>query len=134
MFHPTTAGSLRSADTAFLDDVRRFLATALTSDLRDAGRNTIGVHSDIDACRVWHKRLFERGWIAPAWPAVHGGTNWTPAQRLTFERECAANDAPVLFAGGLRHFERRRFVVSGIFGTWRRIGLGRFANACGRRP
>src|SRR6185436_8720085 len=54
------------------------------------------------ACRVWHRRLYERGWIAPAWPAANGGTNWTPEQRLLFERECAANDAPVLFAGGLR--------------------------------
>ena len=91
-----------SADDVFLEDLRRFLSTALTPDLSAAGRNTIGVHSDLAACRVWHRRLYERGWIAPAWPAAHGGTNWTPAQRLLFERECAANDAPVLFAGGLR--------------------------------
>ena len=90
------------SDAAFLHDVRSFLSTALTPDLREAGRNTIGVHSDIGACRVWHRRLHERGWIAPAWPIAHGGTDWTPAQRQIFERECAANDAPVLFAGGLR--------------------------------
>ena len=51
---------------------------------------------------MWHRRLYERGWIAPAWPVAFGGTNWSPAQRLIFERECAANDAPVLFAGGVR--------------------------------
>ena len=89
-------------DAAFLGEVRAFLATALTPDLRDAGRNTTGVHSEIAACRLWHRRLFDRGWIAPAWPRAFGGTDWTPAQRMLFERECAANDAPVLFAGGLR--------------------------------
>lgn len=89
-------------DAAFRDEVRQFLSVALTPQLREAGRNTTGVHSDIAACRLWHTKLFEKGWIAPAWPAAFGGTNWTPAQRLIFDIECAAHDAPVLFAGGLR--------------------------------
>jgi len=89
-------------DAAFVRALREFFAVALTADLREAGRDTTGVHSDIGACRVWHRRLYERGWIAPAWPVAFGGTNWSPAQRLIFERECAANDAPVLFAGGVR--------------------------------
>lgn len=87
---------------AFLREVDRFLARALTPDLREAGRNTIGTYSDIRACRAWHRRLFERGWIAPAWPVEHGGTGWTPRQRMLFERACAENDAPILFAGGIR--------------------------------
>lgn len=89
-------------DAAFVRMLRDFFAAALTADLRDAGRETTGVHSEIGACRVWHRRLYERGWIAPAWPVAFGGTDWSPAQRLIFERECAANDAPVLFAGGVR--------------------------------
>lgn len=89
-------------DAAFLEDVRRFLAEALTPDLREAGRRTLGVHSDIEACRIWHRRLYQRGWIAPGWPVAHGGTGWTPRQRFLFDRECALNDAPVLFAGGIR--------------------------------
>lgn len=91
------------ASDEFLDEVRRFLATALTEELRHAGRNTVGVHSDIGACREWHRRLYERGWIAPAWPTAFGGVGWAPAQRLLFERECAENDAPILFAGGVRN-------------------------------
>ncbi len=86
-----------------MSDVRRFLSTALSEDLRRAGRNTVGVHSEIGACRVWHRRLYEKGWIAPAWPVAFGGTGWSPAQRLMFERECAENDAPILFAGGIRN-------------------------------
>ncbi len=87
----------------FVCEVRCFLAAALTEDLRQAGRDTVGVHSDIGACREWHRRLYSKGWIAPAWPAPFGGTGWSPAQRLAFERECAENDAPILFAGGVRN-------------------------------
>jgi len=86
----------------FVADVRAFLAEALTPDLRAAGRATVGVHSDIGACRKWHARLAAHGWIAPAWPKAFGGTGWTARQRFLFDRECADNDAPILFAGGLR--------------------------------
>jgi acyl-CoA dehydrogenase len=87
---------------AFLDTVRAFLAAQLTPDLRAAGRETTGVHSEIAACRVWHRRLYEQGWIAPAWPVAQGGTGWDATRRFLFDRECAANDAPVLFATGIR--------------------------------
>ncbi|MGD0864913.1 MAG: acyl-CoA dehydrogenase family protein [Rhizomicrobium sp.] len=92
----------QEADGAFLDVVRHFLDTQLTPDLRAAGRKTTGVHSAMEACRDWHRRLYARGWIAPAWPVSHGGTGWTAGQRFLFERECADNDAPILFAGGIR--------------------------------
>lgn len=95
-------GAIEPDETAFLAEVRAFLAEALTPDLREAGRLTLGVHADIAACRVWHRRLFERGWVAPAWPVAWGGAGWTARQRFLFERECALNDAPVLFAGGIR--------------------------------
>ncbi|HEV2365596.1 MAG TPA: acyl-CoA dehydrogenase family protein [Caulobacteraceae bacterium] len=112
---------------AFLAEVRAFLGSALTRELREAGRNTVGVHSEIGACRVWHRRLYERGWIAPAWPKAFGGTGWTPRQRFLFERECARWDAPVLFAGGLRSLgplliemgtpaQRRRYLAAILSG------------------
>jgi acyl-CoA dehydrogenase len=99
---PCRAANDAHSDAAFLSEVRGFLAEALTPDLREAGRRTLGVHSDIDACRIWHRRLHQRGWIAPGWPVSHGGAGWTPRQRFLFDRECALNDAPVLFAGGIR--------------------------------
>lgn len=89
-------------DDAFLAEVRAFLAESLTPDLREAGRRTFGVHSDIKASRIWHRRLYQRGWIAPAWPVAHGGPGWTAHQRFLFDRECALNDAPVLIAVGIR--------------------------------
>ena len=91
-----------SDEAAFVAEVRAFLDEALTPDLREAGRNTLGVHSDIAACRLWHSRLYARGWAAPAWPKAWGGAGWTARQRFLFDRELVANDAPVLFAGGIR--------------------------------
>jgi acyl-CoA dehydrogenase len=96
---PRTA---KQDEAAFIAEVRAFLAEALTPDLREAGRLTLGVHADIDACRKWHARLFRRGWIAPAWPKAWGGAGWTARQRFLWDRECVLNDAPVLFAGGIR--------------------------------
>jgi acyl-CoA dehydrogenase len=91
------------AECAFQRDVQAFIDSQLTDDLRAAGRATVGTHSDIEASKLWHQRLYEQGWIAPAWPVEHGGTGWTARQRLIFDRECALNDAPVLFAGGIRN-------------------------------
>lgn len=102
MDHGSDSLDAAADDAVFLSSVRAFLAEALTPDLRAAGRQTLGGHSDIAACRLWHARLFARGWIAPAWPKAWGGTGWSARQRFLFDRECALNDAPVLFAGGLR--------------------------------
>jgi len=90
------------ADAAFLEEVTAFLEVALTPDVREAGRRTLGVHADMDACRIWHRRLYQRGWIAPAWPVEWGGAGWTARQRFLFDRACAINDAPLPFASGLR--------------------------------
>jgi acyl-CoA dehydrogenase len=86
----------------FATEVRRFLDQCLTPDLRRAGRRTTGVHSEIDACRLWHQRLYHHGWIAPAWPVAYGGTGWSTTFRFFFEQECARNDAPILFGTGIR--------------------------------
>lgn len=89
-------------ETAFRAEVRDFLGEALTPDLRAAGRATIGVYSDIAACRVWHRRLHAHGWIAPAWPAAWGGAGWCARRRHIFDEACADNDAPLLFAASIR--------------------------------
>lgn len=99
---PAISTSSAEDDASFLAEVRAFLGEALTPDLREAGSTAYGVHADIAACKLWHQRLFHRGWIAPAWPKAWGGTGWTARQRFQFDRECALNDAPVLFAGGVR--------------------------------
>ena len=94
--------ALSPADEAFRDEVRRFLDTQLTDDLREAGRKTGGVFAEIDAGIRWHKVLARHGWSAPAWPKEHGGTGWNATQRYIFSRESTAVDAPRIFAMGLR--------------------------------
>jgi len=86
----------------FRNEVCAFLDVALTPDLREAGRNTTGVYSAPEACAVWHRRLYDVGWIAPAWPKAWGGAGWDAGQRAIFDEECARRDAPVLFNAGIR--------------------------------
>ena len=93
---------LSNHERDFVEEVRDFLSTDLTEDLREAGRRTVGTHSDIDASREWHRRLYKKGWVAPAWPIDYGGAGWTPTERFLFDRECALNDAPILSAAGIR--------------------------------
>jgi acyl-CoA dehydrogenase len=98
----TAPDAAQRSDADFLAEVRAFFDHALTPELRAAGRNTLGVYSDVEAGEIWRQRLYERGWVAPAWPAEWGGPGWTARQRFLFDRECALNDAPVLFASGVR--------------------------------
>ncbi|MDE2464625.1 MAG: acyl-CoA dehydrogenase family protein [Alphaproteobacteria bacterium] len=90
------------SDERFLAEVRAFLAKELTEDLREAGRQTTGVHTEIAAARAWHTRLYRRGWVAPGWPRAHGGCGWSVRRRFLFEQECARNDAPIIFGTGIR--------------------------------
>jgi acyl-CoA dehydrogenase len=99
---PSDHRAYAPATDDFVREVRIFLQENLTAELRTAGQQTTGFHSEIGACRMWHERLYRKGWIAPAWPTEFGGTGWTHEQRFLFEQECARNDAPVLFATGLR--------------------------------
>ena len=100
------AGEAMTADeddeASFLAEVRAFLDASLTAELRAAGRATLGVHSEIAAAGEWHRRLYKKGWIAPAWPTRWGGAGWSARRRFLFDRECALNDAPILFAAGIR--------------------------------
>ena len=54
------------------------------------------------ACKAWHRKLYQQGWVAPAWPVEHGGTGWTKAEQLYFETACAEQDAPLVHSSGIR--------------------------------
>lgn len=79
---------------AFRDEVRAFLGTALTPDLRRAERLNPSFLADPAYGVVWQKRLHAKGWVAPAWPAAHGGTGWTLTQRYIFDQECERAGEP----------------------------------------
>ncbi|MDB5985767.1 MAG: acyl-CoA dehydrogenase family protein [Nevskia sp.] len=85
----------------FRTEVRAFLDRALTAELRAAGAMQIGVFSPAAVGRVWHRILYQQGWITPTWPSEHGGRGWGPLQKYIFEQECALANAPTLSSAGL---------------------------------
>ena len=93
---------LATADLAFRDEVRAFLADKFTPDLRRANALQAGVFAEAELNRRWHKILFEQGWIAPAWPKTYGGAAFTPVQRYIFDAELAAAGTPSIPAMGLQ--------------------------------
>ncbi|MGK2740758.1 acyl-CoA dehydrogenase family protein [Tepidicaulis sp. LMO-SS28] len=93
---------MSAADAAFRDEVRDYLETHLTDDLREAGRLTTSAFTDRDYNIKWHKILYEKGWVAPHWPKEYGGTGWTEMQKYIWSSECARAQTPHLSPMGLR--------------------------------
>ena len=93
---------LSPADLAFRDEVRAFLGEKLTPELAAAAGRQAGVFADGELSRRWHRILYERGWVAPAWPKEYGGPGWTPLQRFIFDDECARAGAPQIPVMGLQ--------------------------------
>lgn len=84
----------------FRDEVRAFLRERLPADLR---RKVLD-HQRLDKQDFlrWHRILHEKGWVAPNWPAEHGGADWSIGQRNAFDEECALAGAPETVPFGLR--------------------------------
>ena len=85
---------------SFREEVRDFLDTALTPELKAAAAQGFGI--DRDTCSRWHRALYERGWIAPDWPKGEGGTGWSLEQQHLFDTELALAGAPMLMPFGLQ--------------------------------
>ncbi|NBC22752.1 MAG: acyl-CoA dehydrogenase [Gammaproteobacteria bacterium] len=86
---------------AFRDEVRRFLDTHLTDELREAQRFCPGIFLDYEHNIVWHRILYQQGWVAPSWPKEYGGTGWDLTQRYIWTRESTLAGAPSLAPMGL---------------------------------
>ena len=90
------------ADNDFREEVRAFLESALTDDLREAGRKKTSVWQEPESAAAWQKILHKKGWLVPDWPEEYGGTNWSLTQRYIFAQECARQDVPGISPMGLR--------------------------------
>jgi len=90
------------ADIRFRDEVRDFLDTHLTEQIREGSRATPSVFVEPDIAMHWQRILHEKGWLVYHWPEAYGGLRWSPVQKYIFERECALADAPVLPVLGLK--------------------------------
>ncbi len=84
----------------FREDVRRFLRERLPAKIRD--KVLSGCELARDDYLMWQRRLFERGWGAPGWPARFGGAGWNAVQQYIFEEAAALAGAPRLIPFGLK--------------------------------
>ncbi|MEE2784636.1 MAG: acyl-CoA dehydrogenase family protein [Pseudomonadota bacterium] len=89
-------------DEAFREEVKAFLDTHLTLEIRQDAERTTTVFADKDVAMAWQDILVEKGWAVPAWPAEHGGVNWSVTQKYIWGQECAKAHAPGLIPLGLR--------------------------------
>jgi alkylation response protein AidB-like acyl-CoA dehydrogenase len=94
--------SLSHEDIAFRDEVQAFLSEKLTPDMRAQAARQAGIFADADLSQRWHRALYEKGWIAPAWPKEYGGAAFTPVQRYLYDTALAEAGAPALPAMGLQ--------------------------------
>ncbi|MEZ5937443.1 MAG: acyl-CoA dehydrogenase family protein [Hyphomonadaceae bacterium] len=89
-------------DLAFRDEVRAWIKSVLTDDLKrrlDLSRN----HSlDEQHQKAWLKELAKKGWLVPNWPVEYGGPGWTQTQKYIFEMECALAGTPRNGSMGVR--------------------------------
>jgi alkylation response protein AidB-like acyl-CoA dehydrogenase len=94
--------SFSKEDTAFRDEVRRFIDEHFDSALRAQMAQSKNGYLDKDGQLKWQRALYRKGWAAPNWPVEHGGTGWTPSQKYIFESEMAAAGTPVVSPMGLK--------------------------------
>ena len=78
----------------FRDEVRTFLQSVLTPQMKESAAFCPGLFLDYEHNMVWHKVLFEKGWVAPAWPKEYGGTGWDLMQRYIWTTETTLAGAP----------------------------------------
>ncbi len=56
---------------------------------------------DPPALKPWHRKLFERGWIAPHWPKRYGGMGASLTQQIILFEEIVRAGAPTPYPHGL---------------------------------
>jgi alkylation response protein AidB-like acyl-CoA dehydrogenase len=97
-------------------EARAFLEEALTPAVRQQMEET-GVHHSWD----FHRKLVERGWLAPGWPKEFGGQGRDPLEILAFAEELQRAGAPtygvgttLMIAGVIRHLgteEQKKLIL-----------------------
>ncbi|WP_422059660.1 acyl-CoA dehydrogenase family protein [Sphingopyxis sp.] len=93
---------LEPIDEAFRIEVRAFFETALTPELRRAGKLMTSVYADHAAQMAWHAKLHAKGWVAPGWPVEYGGCDWSVVQHHIFASERVRTGAPPVSPMGIQ--------------------------------
>jgi alkylation response protein AidB-like acyl-CoA dehydrogenase len=86
-------------EIAFQQEVRTFIAENYPAELR--GKQDEGDELSKEDFLSWHRILYKKGWVAPAWPVEYGGTGWTATQKYIWSEETARADCIRLMPFGL---------------------------------
>ena len=88
-------------DNQFAEEVKQFLATALTPEMRECIKQRPNGGLTRDLQLQWQKSLYEKGWFAVNWPVEYGGPGFTHSQRFILHREMAIAGAPGVMPFGV---------------------------------
>lgn len=69
-------------DQAFRLHAREWLEENFPQEMRFPPRRL-----DFNQAMGWHKKLNEKGWVAPGWPEQYGGMGLSPYQQIIFAEE-----------------------------------------------
>jgi len=86
-------------ERAFQAEVRAFVENDFPAELKHKIANSEVIERD-DYVK-WHKILYAKGWVAPAWPTEIGGCGWNVMQRHIFSEELARVGAPRVMPFGV---------------------------------
>jgi hypothetical protein len=92
--------SFSPEEEAFRQEVRDFIADAKPALPKNLGAPEQARLSKDDYL-VWHRLLYKKGWVAPAWPKELGGADWSVTQRYIFSAENAKASMPTTLPFGL---------------------------------
>jgi alkylation response protein AidB-like acyl-CoA dehydrogenase len=92
--------SFSPQEEAFRQEVKEFIAEAKPKLPKNLGAPEQARLSK-DDYMVWHKLLYAKGWVAPAWPKALGGAEWSVTQRYIFSTEAAKAGMPTTLPFGL---------------------------------
>ena len=85
-------------DASFRAEVRAFLEAELPARLCD-----LPTRPKVEDAVWWHRKLNDRGWVAPNWPKEHGGMEATVEERLMLFEEMARFGAPEISSQAIYH-------------------------------
>ncbi|MEJ7727806.1 MAG: acyl-CoA dehydrogenase family protein [Polyangiaceae bacterium] len=91
--------SFSPEELAFRDEVRTWLAEEIPPSIRDKAE--VDAYFDMKEVMEWHKLLYRKGWVAPHWPAEHGGPGLDAARRFILTEELELAGTPHLSPFGL---------------------------------
>ncbi len=92
---------LTAEEEEFRCKIRDFCAENLPYGL--AAKVVAGAKLSREDYVGWQRILAQGGLLCGAWPAAHGGHDWSPVQAYLFDEECALAGAPWLLPFGVNY-------------------------------